>query len=626
MSRYIKVEDWIPVDNFSLEANALAAVKSNCNHIVVAGPGAGKTELLAQRACYLLQTNLCKNPQKILAISFKRDAAFNLAERVEKRVGKQLAKRFTSLTFDAFSKNLVDRFRQGLPDNYRPNASYKIETHPTPKSILNLFEVLKPGITTRGSYAAKRENKHKCMKSLSNEKYPLHSSEQLPIGVLNAMFKHNEEPLMTFSILSRLAQLLLDKNPIITDYLRQTYSYVFLDEFQDATTKQYELIKAAFLNSDCILTAVGDTKQRIMLWAGAMNNIFAHFEHDFSATKLSLLMNFRSAPRLVELQNYLTEELMGSTTKCTPREDLDENSGVAEFYIFSDFEQEAKILAEQIHDKIVTDGTDPREICLLFKQTPEKQATELKAKLKELNIKSRIENELQDLLVEPIVQFLINFIYSAISKDARNERIKTLQEYEKFYQIYDDKGALTLEREIVKKLKKFGKFSVGTTAWGQIEASIWTEIQQISFAVFSSYYPQYSEETYFDLCIEKFLGLIRKEYDLSNDLLSSLNTVSGEDCVPIMTIHKSKGLEFSIVYFIGFEAQNFWNFENQPDEDTCAFFVALSRAKEEVYFTFCHQRNNKWGALEQRTIDGIMPLISALNNSQLVEGKDFTTQ
>ena len=75
-----KCDDWMPADGFILETAALEVAKSNCNNLVVAGPGAGKTELLAQRACYLLETNTCMNPKRILAISLKKDAASNLKE------------------------------------------------------------------------------------------------------------------------------------------------------------------------------------------------------------------------------------------------------------------------------------------------------------------------------------------------------------------------------------------------------------------------------------------------------------------------------------------------------------------------------------------------------------------
>jgi superfamily I DNA/RNA helicase len=71
---------------------------------------------------------LCAAPKRILAISFKRDAARNLAERVAKRCPPEQARRFNSYTFDAFAKSLVDRFRAAIPEPYRPPADYRIVT------------------------------------------------------------------------------------------------------------------------------------------------------------------------------------------------------------------------------------------------------------------------------------------------------------------------------------------------------------------------------------------------------------------------------------------------------------------------------------------------------------------
>lgn len=120
------IEEWHPSDGLILENQALKAVKDLKNLLVVAGPGAGKTELLAQKASYLLQTNNCTNPKKILAISFKKDAASNLKERVGLRVSNELMNRFTSQTFDSFAKSILDRFLNALPEEYRPNPDYEI--------------------------------------------------------------------------------------------------------------------------------------------------------------------------------------------------------------------------------------------------------------------------------------------------------------------------------------------------------------------------------------------------------------------------------------------------------------------------------------------------------------------
>src|SRR4051812_8594604 len=120
-------DTWSPVGIEALEPAALEAVKHDGSACVTAGPGAGKTELLAQRAAYLLMSGMCKRPQRILAISFKRDAAKNLSERVRERCGAELSRRLTSVTFDSFTKSIVDRFGLCLPVGWRPPAYYEID-------------------------------------------------------------------------------------------------------------------------------------------------------------------------------------------------------------------------------------------------------------------------------------------------------------------------------------------------------------------------------------------------------------------------------------------------------------------------------------------------------------------
>ena len=122
----IQPEKWKPCDGIVLEQYANFAIKTQKNVLVIAGPGAGKTELLAQKASYLFQTNNCRFPQKILAISFKNDAADNLKKRVIRRCGDEIESRFISMTYDAFSKSILDHFLFALPNELRPSASYLV--------------------------------------------------------------------------------------------------------------------------------------------------------------------------------------------------------------------------------------------------------------------------------------------------------------------------------------------------------------------------------------------------------------------------------------------------------------------------------------------------------------------
>ena len=116
--------------------------------------------------------------------------------------------------------------------------------------------------------------------------------------------------LIEFADLVPLAIQILQKSEMARNAIRQTYSDVFLDEFQDCTNLQYELLKLAFQDTSIRLTAVGDTKQKIMGWAGALDGIFQTFSADFAATPLNMYRNFRSKPRLLRLQN----EIIGCST------------------------------------------------------------------------------------------------------------------------------------------------------------------------------------------------------------------------------------------------------------------------------------------------------------------------
>jgi superfamily I DNA/RNA helicase len=104
-----------------------------------------------------------------------------------------------------------------------------------------------------------------------------------------------------------LAHNIIEASLVARNAVRQTYTHVFLDEFQDCTAEQYRLILACFGDTSASLTAVGDTKQSIMGWAGALEGIFLTFAEAFDALPLNLYQNFRSAPRLRRMQNAMVK-------------------------------------------------------------------------------------------------------------------------------------------------------------------------------------------------------------------------------------------------------------------------------------------------------------------------------
>ena len=517
----IQQEDWRPVDGLKLEPNALTAVTTTDRNVVVAaGPGAGKTELLAQRADFLFRTGACPYPRRILAISFKVDAARNLRDRVRTRSGGQYAARFDSFTFHAFAKRLIDNYRPALTGVNELRPDYRID------------------LDTR---------------------------------------VHREQ--ITFADLVPLALKILASNQYARGGLRQAYSHVFLDEFQDATKNQYELVEAAFLDTDVILTAVGDVKQRIMAWAGALDGIMQVFAEDFDASSLPLYQNFRSAPRLRRMQNRMIKQM--DPAAASPDEDLVGDEGVIQVLHFDSQVEEAEAVADLI-DGWLAEGVPPREIAILVRQQSQQITEALGEELHDRGIPYRNEQDSQDLGAEPVAALIFNFI-RVVTTDRHPDA------YAKFMRVASrtsatEEAALQFDSQL-KRLLRDSRAAVRNPLFAQGDLDAWRSVisrflELASRPVLNALSPAYQQGSRLDDVMEDALAAFGKALVVDGDPIEALKRLSELDAVRILTIHKCKGLEFDKVVVLGVEEELFWG-----DAAMSEFFVAISRAKNEVILT-----------------------------------------
>lgn len=525
----IRPEDWRPADSLKLEPNALTAAKEQVRCLALtAGPGAGKTEMLAQRADFLLRTRLCRYPKRILAISFKVDASRNLKERVKRRCGASLSTRFDSYTFHAFAKRIIDRFRPVLTGLDALDFDYTIG---------------EPRVTRR------------------------------QIG---------------FSDLVPLAILILEISTMARNAIRQTYSDVFLDEFQDCTDQQYALIKLVFQGTPIRLTAVGDTKQKIMGWAGALEGIFVTFANDFNAVPLNLYRNFRSQPQLLRMQNEIIKKL--DPNSVMPDELIEGDDGIIEIQGFDNSQQEALSLAEQIGYWIEKESLPPAEIAVLISKQAELYAELLMAELERRGIPFRNEQQLQDLSAEPATRLIIDYLlvlFGDREPDAYIRLIAQLTESD-----IDEHEQSKQRNNWLRLIKdESAKAALSELSDGSFNS-------QWAYAV--SFLKEFGKERLVSLSAdyESFARLKNVIADTKNrlsellniepNLVKALNLLADDHAVRIMTIHKSKGLEFESVVILGVEQQAFWS---NPDEELCAFFVGVSRAKSRLVLSYADTRS-----------------------------------
>lgn len=523
----IAVDAWQPADGLTLEPNALrAAMEQERCLALTAGPGAGKTEMLAQRADFLLRTGTCRYPKRILAISFKVDASKNLKERVQRRCSTDLASRFDSHTFHAFAKRIIDRFRPLLTGDDALDAGYTI-----------------------GDRKVTRKQ-------------------------------------IEFSDLVPLAIQILKKSPIAKNAIRQTYSDVFLDEFQDCTDKQYDLVKIAFQGTVIRLTAVGDTKQKIMGWAGALDGIFQKVAADFSAIPLNMYLNFRSKPRLLRMQNEIIRVL--DPASVMPEEQLAGEEGEVSVWHFEDSRKEAEYLAELIAGWVKADQLPPSEIAVLVSKQLDLYADHLMAALGVRGIPFRNEQQMQDITVEPAARLVVDFLSCLYGQREPKAWIRLMNQLVPFS---DDEIQANVRQNLDRLIKKQRKDAVVAELIDESFSGWWDSVlaflKQVGIETLVALSADYESPERLREVVRDTKSRIEELLKIEPDLPKALERFSDDQAVRILTIHKSKGLEFDSVIILGIENEMFWA---KADEERCAFFVGVSRAKRRLLMTVSERR------------------------------------
>jgi superfamily I DNA/RNA helicase len=118
-------------------------------------------------------------------------------------------------------------------------------------------------------------------------------------------------------------------------------------------------------------------------------------------------------------------------------------------------------------------------------------------------------------------------------------------------------------------------------------------IDFVGFQNIASASPAYHYGDWLDKVIDAATRHLQASCSAAKDWAEALDRYEGLDSVPLMTVHKSKGLEYHTIVFVGLEDTALFNFEKQTDEETAGFFVAFSRARQRALFTYCAARGDR---------------------------------
>jgi DNA helicase II / ATP-dependent DNA helicase PcrA len=245
---------------------------------IVAGPGTGKTKTLTARLAYLLHDGSIE-PKEVVALTFSNKAAKEIRERLHGLLpGSSLPDVFT---FHALGNELLRTVGQQRPIIDDVTRRELLATLPKP---------------TTGKRSAPRE----LAARLSKAKTALSAINASDASLLAAYEQLlDERQIYDFDDLLVHAYRLLRDEPSI-----RTYRYVVVDEFQDTSELQYELMR--LLAVDGNVCVIGDPNQSIYGFRGAGTQLFERFKHDYPAFQtVTLTVNYRSAPQIVAAANSI---------------------------------------------------------------------------------------------------------------------------------------------------------------------------------------------------------------------------------------------------------------------------------------------------------------------------------
>ncbi len=548
---------------------------------------------------------------RVLIAPEARDAAKNLRERIAERLPEPFAERFDSWTYAAFDKQILDRFRLAIPECWRPPAGYSHDFYEINEKSAG--RIVEKEASDLGIDAAEYTQVKPIawMRECFLQKLPIDSSTMgagtLEERIAVAAWKRYlspKRPMLSFGMISRLAELLLRANPKLLSALRCTYSHVFLDEFQDTTDLQYDFVRTAFHGSHSILTAVGDTKQCIMTWAGALAGVTQQFADEYRAEPHILRCNFRSEPELIAIIGSLAKQIEPNAV--TPIHGLGKQRGEGECRVFefADDLAEAKALAEVLAQTIEVDGVSPRDVCVLCRKLVPKYSDKLSAAMhtRTDQVQVRDESQLQDLLSEPAVSMVLDAFQVATSLTSEPTAWERLQRNLSQTTYGNGKRHVSKRNRLLSTtIENLARSLPECQPTGNaIGKHVLEVINTFGMDAIKLSHEPYRQGDFFEKTVKDIVKELLYRYgnksSQSLDWTSVLSDLTGETSIPMTTIHKSKELEYHTVVFLGLEDAAFGNLSD-PEGEGNNFFVAMSRAKKRILFTFA---NHRFGGKQKR--------------------------
>ncbi len=562
------------------------------------------------------------SPDRILAITFTNKAADEIKNRLENYVG-ECAKEIWAGTFHSICVRLLRRFADHTEYGrdftiYDTNDSKKIIS-----DIIKELEIDNEEITPKYLMNTISKAKNALLTPEEFEKRNTHSEKRRICAQIYQMYqKRLKDALaMDFDDLIMQTVFLLQNCESALSWCQNKFQNILVDEYQDTNYTQYLLMKLIAGEKNNVMV-VGDDDQSIYKFRGAAVENILKFDQVFPNTNVILLeQNYRSTRHIIEAANALianNESRRGKTLWC------DNQMGrKVTVHQLADQEKEAVFVAEQINKFAMLRKANYKDIAVLYRTKA--QSNILETVFTKSGLPHRLLSgirfydhaEVKDILA--YLRFLYNKndfvsfsrIVNVPKRGIGNTTVDKLRELAEqnqmpFYEVLSRADEFLEIRRSFAKLNEFYTLMQEFTDF----ASDHSPLEILNHVIEKSGYMQtllgdeneerrknvdellssaaLYEQKNEDPTLSGFLEEIALVSDVDNYDKSS-------DSVVLMTVHAAKGLEFPIVFLVGMEENLFPSPQSSKatedlEEERRLAYVAMTRAKEELYVTCANER------------------------------------
>lgn len=579
------------------QLEAINHVDGNC--CVLASAGSGKTTVLVERIKNLVRN--CVAPENILAITFSRKAASNMRDKLG----------------DLYSGVSIDTFHA---------LGYKIlresKTIPHGVEIIKEWERKKiiAEICVKEMFLYKNEDdvdSNMFLNYISYQKNNLNENDEYPVKLkfsedtMQKVYSKYEKVKniknIDFDDMILKTYILLSENDDIRRYYQSKFKYILVDEMQDTNKGQYEILKLLGSTNNNMFV-VGDPLQCIYEWRLAHNDYLINFNKDWIDTKvINLNINFRSTSNIVNASNTLVKN-MKETTHEFYVESVANSGEFKDPQIMSSWNEreEADDIARSIKENMDYDFSD---IAVLTRTNFQTQALEVAFYNNQIpydvvdGMTFYKLREIQDMLAylrlaynlddnESFLRvyntpnrYLGKVFLEEVRTFATKRKLSLYVSMQSFPRAYEWRYRRGIESvtDVIQRIKRRKKYNVG---------ELITIIRKMT--QYDDYISKENTENN-DECekIENLDALVDmgKQYKsiqlFLEDVDKILNVKQTQTGVKLMTIHRSKGLEFPVVFVAGVSKGILpHNKNSNVDEEKRLFYVAMTRAMKELYISY----------------------------------------